>query len=126
MLSNFHQGKFLNQDQDLSLVMSKVSELALKTVGKIALLGSDIPTLNSKDLDDAFSNKLEMENLFFQTNDGGFCFMLSNDQNIIKWLSIIQSSTTSVMKILRECLNKVNISEKIYSCLLYTSPSPRD
>ena len=39
--------------------MSEVSELALKTVGKVALLGSDIPTLNSKDLNDAFSNKLE-------------------------------------------------------------------
>ena len=54
LLSNIHQGKFLNQDQDLSLVMSEVSELALKTVGKVALLGSDIPTLNSKDLNDAF------------------------------------------------------------------------
>ena len=59
LLSNIHQGKFLNQDQDLSLVMSEVSELALKTVGKVALLGSDIPTLNSKDLNDAFSKKLE-------------------------------------------------------------------
>ena len=115
LLSNIHQGKFLNQDQDLSLVMSEVSELALKTVGKVALLGSDIPTLNSKDLNDAFSNKLEKENLFLQTADGGFCFMLSKDQNIINCLSKIQSSTTSVMKTLRSRLNQVNISKKIYS-----------
>ena len=62
LLSNIHQGKFLNQDQDLSLVMSEVSELALKTVGKVALLGSDIPTLYSKDLNDAVSKMLEIEN----------------------------------------------------------------
>ena len=115
LLSNIHQGKFLNQDQDLSLVMSEVSELALKTVGKVALLGSDIPTLNSKDLNDAFSKKLEKENFFLQTDDGGFCFMLSKDQNIINCLSKIQSSTTSVMKTLRSCLNQVNISKTIYS-----------
>ena len=114
-LSNIHQGKFLNQDQDLSLVMSEVSELALNTVGKIALLGSDIPTLNSKDLNDVFSNKLKKENIFLQTVDGGFCFMLSKDQNIIKCLKKIPSSTTSVMKILRDSLNQLNISEKIYS-----------
>ena len=106
---------FQDQDQDLSLVMSEVSELALKTVGKVALLGSDIPTLNSKDLNDAFSNKLEKENLFLQTDDGGFCFMLSKDQNIINCLSKIQSSTTSVMKTLRSRLNQLNISKKIYS-----------
>ena len=115
LLSNIHQGKFLNQDQDLSLVMSEVSELALKTVGKVALLGSDIPTLNSKDLNDAFSKKLEKENLFLQTDDGGFCFMLSKDQNIINCLRKIQSSTTTVMKTLRSRLNQVNISKKIYS-----------
>ena len=38
-LSPMHQGTFLNQDQALSLIMSEVSELALKTIGKVALLG---------------------------------------------------------------------------------------
>ena len=41
--------------------------------------------------------------------------MLSKDQNIINCLSKIQSSTTSVMKTLRSCLNQVNISKTIYS-----------
>ena len=41
--------------------------------------------------------------------------MLSKDQNIIKCLKKIPSSTTSVMKILRDSLNQLNISEKIYS-----------
>ena len=114
LLSNIHQGKFLNQDQDLSLVMSEVSELALKTVGKIALLGSDIPTLNSNDINEVFSNRLEKENLFFQTDDGGFCFMFSKDQNIIKCFKKIKSSTTSVIRNLRNCLSQVNISKSIY------------
>ena len=115
LLSNNHQGKFLNQDQDLSVVMSEVSELALKTVGKVALLGSDIPTMDSKDINEVFSSKLEKDNLFFQTDDGGFCFMLSKDQNIIKCLNKIKSSSTSVIKTLRDCLSQVNIYEKIYS-----------
>ena len=41
--------------------------------------------------------------------------MLSKDQNIIKCLNKIKSSSTSVIKTLRSCLKKVNISEKIYS-----------
>ena len=121
LLSNNHQGKFLNQDQDLSVVMSEVSELALKTVGKVALLGSDIPTMDSKDINEVFSSKLEKDNLFFQTDDGGFCFMLSKDQNIIKCLNKIKSSSTSVIKTLKDCLDQVNISEKIYSDVDVTS-----
>ena len=113
--------RFLNQDQDLSVVMSEVSELALKTVGKVALLGSDIPTMDSKDINEVFSSKLEKDNLFFQTDDGGFCFMLSKDQNIIKCLNKIKSSSTSVMKTLKDCLDQVNISEKIYSDVDVTS-----
>ena len=56
--SNIYQGKFINQDQGLNLIMSEVSELSLKTVGKVALLGSDIPALTVEDLDEAFSKRL--------------------------------------------------------------------
>ena len=114
-LSPIHQGTFLNQDQALSLMMSEVSQLALKTIGKVALLGSDIPTLNADDLNQALSNKLVNKSLFFATADGGFCFMLSKDQNVVQCLSKINSSTSSVMQTLKSCLGSVDVFEKIYT-----------
>ena len=114
-LSPIHQGTFLNQDQALSLMMSEVSQLALKTIGKVALLGSDIPTLNADDLNQALSNKLANKSLFFATADGGFCFMLSKDQNVVQCLSKINSSTSSVMQTLKSCLGSVDVVEKIYT-----------
>ena len=114
-LSPIHQGKLLNQDQALSLIMSEVSQLALKTIGKVALLGSDIPTLNADDLNQALSNKLANKSLFFATADGGFCFMLSKDQDVVQCLSKINSSTSSVMQTLKSCLGSVDVFEKIYT-----------
>ena len=110
-----HQGTFLNQDQALSLMMSEVSKLALKTIGKVALLGSDIPTLNADDLNQALSNKLANKSLFFATTDGGFCFMLSIDQNVVQCLNKIKSSTSSVLQTLKSCLGSVDVVEKIYT-----------
>ena len=57
--SNIYKGKFINQDQGLNLIMSDVSKLSLQTVGKVALLGSDIPSLKVDELDQALSKRLE-------------------------------------------------------------------
>jgi len=110
-----HQGKFINQDQKLSRIMSELTELALKTIGKIALLGSDIPTLNVEDLNEALSKRLDKRSHFFSTEDGGFCFMISNDHDVVDCLSKVKSSTTSVMQTLTECLDRADVSKKIFT-----------
>lgn len=113
--SNIYQGKFINQDQGLNLIMSEVSEISLKTVGKVALLGSDIPTLTVEDLDEAFSKRLNKSSYFFSTRDGGFCLMISNSQNVVQCLSKIKSSTTSVMQKFTECLGEVELAKKVFN-----------
>jgi glycosyltransferase A (GT-A) superfamily protein (DUF2064 family) len=95
--------------------MSKVSELSLQTVGKVALLGSDIPSLKVEELDQALSKRLDKGSHFFSTKDGGFCFMISNDERVVECLSKIKSSTTSVMQTLTECLNNIEIAEKEFT-----------
>ena len=114
-LITIHQGTFINQDQALSLIMSEVSELGLKTIGKVAILGSDIPSLNTDDLNKAFSNTLTNRSLFFATEDGGFCFMLTKDKNVVQCLSKIKSSTSLVMQTLMNCLGSIDLFEKIYT-----------
>lgn len=114
-LSGMYKGKFINQDQGLNLIMSEVSELSLKTVGKVALLGSDIPSLKVGELDQALSKRLKKGSHFFSTKDGGFCFMISNDEKIIECLSKVKSSTTSVMQTLTECLNNIEIVKKVFT-----------
>lgn len=114
-LSKICQGKFINQDQELSLIMSEVSKLSLRTVGKVALLGSDIPTLKVEDLDGALSERLDKNSHFFPTKDGGFCFMISNDQNVVECLSKIKSSSDSVMQTLTSCLGKVQLANKVFN-----------
>ncbi len=114
-LSKICQGKFINQDEELSLIMSQLSQLSLETVGKVALLGSDIPTLKAEDLDEVLLKKLDKSSHFLSTKDGGFCFMISNDQNIIECLRKIKCSTTFVMQDLTECLQKVNIAKKVFT-----------
>ena len=113
--SNIYQGKFINQDQGLNLIMSEVSELSLKTVGKVALLGSDIPALTVEDLDEAFSKRLNKSSYFFSTRDGGFCLMISNSQNVVQCLSKIKSSITSVMQKFTECLGEVELAKKVFN-----------
>ena len=113
--SNIYQGKFINEDQGLNLIMSEVSELSLKTVGKVALLGSDIPALTVEDLDEAFSKRLNKSSYFFSTRDGGFCLMISNSQNVVQCLSKIKSSTTSVMQAFTECLGEVELAKKVFN-----------
>ena len=113
--SNIYKGKFINQDQGLNLIMSEVSENSLKTVGKVALLGSDIPSLKVNELDQALSKRLEKGSHFFSTKDGGFCFMISNDEKVVECLSKVKSSTTSVMQTLTECLNKIEIAKKVFT-----------
>ena len=113
--SNIYKGKFINQDQGLNLIMSDVSTLSLQTVGAIALLGSDIPSLTVNELDQALSKKLDKSSYFFSTKDGGFCFMLSNDEKVIECLSKVKSSTTSVMQTLMECLNNMEIAKKVFT-----------
>ena len=114
-LSGMYKGKFINQDQGLNLIMSEVSELSLKTVGKVALLGSDIPSLKAGELDQTLSIRLERGSYFFSTTDGGFCFMISNDEKIIECLSKVKSSTTSVMQTLTECLYNIEIAKKVFT-----------
>jgi len=114
-LSGMYKGKFINQDQGLNLIMSEVSELSLKTVGKVALLGSDIPSLKVGELDQALSKRLKKGSHFFSTKDGGFCFMISNDERVVECLSKIKSSTTSVMQTLTECLNNIEIVKKVFT-----------
>ena len=113
--SNIYQGKFINEDQGLNLIMSEVSELSLKTVGKVALLGSDIPALTVEDLDEAFSKRLNKSSYFFSTRDGGFCLMISNSQNVVQCLSKIKSSITSVMQKFTECLGEVELAKKVFN-----------
>ena len=113
--SNIYKGKFINQDQGLNLIMSDVSTLSLQTVGKVALLGSDIPSLKVDELDQALSKRLEKGSHFFSTKDGGFCFMLSNDEKVVECLSKVKSSTTSVMQTLTECLNNIEIADKKFT-----------
>ena len=113
--SNIYKGKFINQDQGLNLIMSDVSTLSLQTVGAIALLGSDIPSLTVNELDKALSKKLDKSSYFFSTKDGGFCFMLSNDERVVECLSKITSSTSSVMKSLTQCLDRIEISDKKFT-----------
>ncbi len=113
--SNIYQGKFINQDQDLNLIMSEVSELSLKTVGKVALLGSDIPSLNVGELDQALSKRLDKSSHFVSTKDGGFCFMISNDEKVIECLSKVESSTRSVMENLKECLYNIEVAKKVFT-----------
>ena len=95
--------------------MSDVSTLSLQTVGAIALLGSDIPSLTVDELDKALSKRLDKSSYFFSTKDGGFCFMLSNDEKVIQCLSKVTSSTSSVMKSLTQCLDKIEIAEKVFT-----------
>ena len=113
--SNIYKGKFINQDQGLNLIMSDVSTLSLQTVGAIALLGSDIPSLTVNELDKALSKRLEKGSHFFSTKNGGFCFMLSNDEKVVECLSKVKSSTTSVMQTLMECLNNMEIAKKVFT-----------
>ena len=113
--SNIYKGKFINQDQGLNLIMCEVSELSFKTVGKVALLGSDIPTLTVEDLDEAFSKRLEKGSHFFSTKDGGFCFMISNDERVVECFSKVKSSTSTVMQTLTECLNNIEIAKKVFT-----------
>ena len=113
--SNIYKGKFINQDQGLNLIMSDVSKLSLQTVGKVALLGSDIPSLKVDELDQALSKRLEKGSHFFSTKDGGFCFMISNDEKVIECLSKVTSSTSSVMKSLTHCLDKIEIADKKFT-----------
>ena len=113
--SNIYQGKFINEDQGLNLIMSEVSELSLKTVGKVALLGSDIPALTVEDLDEAFSKRLNKSSYFFSTRDGGFCLMISNSQKVVQCLSKIKSSITSVMQKFTECLGEVELAKKVFN-----------
>jgi glycosyltransferase A (GT-A) superfamily protein (DUF2064 family) len=113
--SNIYKGKFINQDQGLNLIMSDVSKLSLQTVGKVALLGSDIPSLKVDELDQALSKRLEKGSYFFSTKDGGFCFMISNDEKVMECLSKVKSSTTSVMQTLTECLNNIEIAKKVFT-----------
>ena len=113
--SNIYKGKFINQDQGLNLIMSDISKLSLQTVGTVALLGSDIPSLTANELDQALSKKLDKSSYFFSTKDGGFCFMISNDEKVIECLSKVKSSTTSVMQTLTECLNNIEISDKKFT-----------
>jgi glycosyltransferase A (GT-A) superfamily protein (DUF2064 family) len=113
--SNIYKGKFINQDQGLNLIMSDVSTLSLQTVGAIALLGSDIPSLTVNELDKALSKKLDKSSYFFSTKDGGFCFMLSNDEKVVECLSKVTSSTSSVMKSLTQCLDKIEIADKKFT-----------
>ena len=113
--SNIYQGKFINQDQGLNLIMSEVSELSLKTVGKVALLGSDIPSLKVDELDQALSKRLKKGSHFFSTKDGGFCFMISNDERVVECLSKVKSSTSTVMQTLTECLNNIEIAKKVFT-----------
>ncbi len=114
-LSGMYKGKFINQDQGLNLIMSEVSELSLKTVGKVALLGSYIPSLKADELDQTLSIRLERGSYFFSTTDGGFCFVISNDEKIIECLSKVKSSTTSVMQTLTECLYNIEIAKKVFT-----------
>jgi glycosyltransferase A (GT-A) superfamily protein (DUF2064 family) len=113
--SNIYNGKIINQDQGLNLIMSDLSKLSLKTVGKVALLGSDIPSLKVDELDQALSKRLEKGSHFFSTKDGGFCFMISNDEKVVECLSKVKSSTTSVMQTLTECLNNIEIVKKVFT-----------
>ena len=113
--SNIYKGKFINQDQGLNLIMSDLSKLSLQTVGKVALLGSDIPSLKVDELDQALSKRLEKSSYFFSTKDGGFCFMISNDERVVECLSKIKSSTTSVMQTLTECLYNIEIAKKVFT-----------
>ena len=113
--SNIYKGKFINQDQGLNLIMSDISKLSLQTVGTVALLGSDIPSLTVNELDKALSKKLDKSSYFFSTKDGGFCFMLSNDEKVIQCLSKVTSSTSSVMKSLTHCLDKIEIADKKFT-----------
>ena len=113
--SNIYKGKFINQDQGLNLIMSDVSTLSLQTVGAIALLGSDIQSLTVNELDKALSKKLDKSSYFFSTKDGGFCFMLSNDEKVVECLSKVTSSTSSVMKSLTQCLDKIEIADKKFT-----------
>ena len=113
--SNNYQGKFINQDQGLNLIMSDLSKLSLQTVGKVALLGSDIPSLKADELDQTLSIRLERGSYFFSTTDGGFCFVISNDEKIIECLSKVKSSTTSVMQTLTECLYNIEIAKKVFT-----------
>lgn len=114
-LSPMYNGKYINQDQGLNLIMSDVSTLSLQTVGTIALLGSDIPSLTVDELDRALSKKLDKSSYFFSTKDGGFCFMLSTDEKVTQCLSKVTSSTSSVMKTLTQCLDKIKIAEKVFT-----------
>ena len=113
--SNIYQGKFINQDHGLNLIMSDLSKLSLETVGKVALLGSDIPSLKVEELDQALSKRLEKGSYFFSTKDGGFCFMISNDEGVVECLSKIKSSTSTVMQSLTECLNNIEIAKKVFT-----------
>ena len=113
--SNICKGKFINQNQGLSLIMSEVSKLSLKTVGKVALLGSDIPTLKVEELNEALFKSLDKSSHFFSTKDGGFCFMISNDEKVVECLSKVKSSTASVMENLTECLNNIEITKKVFT-----------
>ncbi len=113
--NNIYKGKFINHDQGLNLIMSDLSKLSLETVGTVALLGSDIPSLNVDELDQVLSKKLDKSSHFFSTKDGGFCFMLSNDEKVIECLSKVTSSTSSVMKTLTQCLHKIEIAKKVFT-----------
>ena len=113
--SNIYKGKFINQDQGLNLIMSDLSKLSLQTVGKVALLGSDIPSLNVGELDQVLSKRLDKSSYFFSTKDGGFCFMISNDEKVIECLRKVKSSTTSVMENLKGCLYNIEIAKKVFT-----------
>jgi glycosyltransferase A (GT-A) superfamily protein (DUF2064 family) len=113
--SNIYKGKFINQDQGLNFIMSDLSKLSLQTVGKVALLGSDIPSLKVDELDQALSKRLEKGSHFFSTKDGGFCFMISNDEKVIECLSKVESSTRSVMEKLKECLYNIEVAKKVFT-----------
>jgi len=113
--SHMYNGTFINQDQGLNWIMSDLCKLSLETVGTVALLGSDIPSLTVDELDRALSKRLDKSSYFFSTKDGGFCFMISNDEKVIQCLSKVTSSTPSVMKSLTECLYNIEIAKKVFT-----------
>ena len=41
--------------------------------------------------------------------------MLSNDEKVIECLSKVKSSTSSVMKSLTQCLDKIEIAKKVFT-----------
>ena len=55
------------------------------------------------------------------------CKKLGNPQDNLKYISVIGTNGKySTIQAIRAILKDANINCNIYTCLLYTSPSPRD